>query len=1329
MKRTVLVFLGLIIWQLIFAKQIRFDYFDISTGLSQNNINAMEFDDLGNLWVGTLDGLNRFNGYSFEIIKPGRSIRGQLSGNHIVALGKGLNGNMWIATRDGNLNYYNASRNQYEIIPKTSFDQFNLSQTRSILQLNDSVLFFYNYSVVGIWEMQKEQLFTFQIHGDIKGIKAIDGKVLVYGDFGIQQIVNENNEYAFRSLNTIPCYSINIFEGQHYVLNANGIESFNSDFEIIARLVDRDLFHRNHIDFNQINDMVFDGESFWIGGYDFLGCFCNENGNCYFQQFTYNQQVSHSFKGYAVTKLSVDKAGNVWIGTSKNGINLVNRRKNQFDFHEWDKQKLLDAESNPVRAICRTKSGELWLGFDRKGIGVVYPNGKQAYFSHYYKINGEAEEITNVRIIFEDSKNNLWIGEGNNLCCFNRKKERVETIDQHFNFAWPYRCYSVKELEYGTVTISSPLNVGFVNLENKQVSNISAQYINESIRDFVQDKYRNFWIAKNDRGLLKIDYPNLENTAINHENFGLSDNKVYCLAISGDSLWVGTNSGLNLIDLKTNKVINQYFEEDGLCNNIVYSINFDKNRNLWMSTNRGIAHFIVRENQFRTFLSNDYFMDDAHFVDQKGTIYYGGYTGVVSFNPEQIKDEIIATSLKIESLSIFNKPVYPGDTLEGRVILQQPLWLTKNIKLHHRLNNIGFVFNAYPFQIPNTSRFRYRMLGLQEQWIEAGKERSANYTKVPPGEYRFQVQTASDQMGFGPSSELKISIIPPFWMTIWFKVLVLLILALSIIFIFINRIKQIKSRNEWLNQKVDEQTAELRKQNRTILKISEELQQANESKLRFFTNISHEFRTPLTIILGHIETLEHQSKNAVNAIRKNALRLLQLIDQTIDLRKMDQEKLNISCSKFDLVNFVYEITQSIEVVAQQKNVKILYNNQTPPISVCLDIDMMEKILYNLLSNAIKFSLPNQTIKVEIETLHNQVKICITDQGVGISEDDLVHIFDRFYRVEKGNQSISGYGIGLALVKGLVETQKGRIDVKSELNKGTTFTIVLPLTAGVAVKSSNERTANFHELFPTQDSINAYEQEIISGKKILIVEDNPDLLEFLSGILSKNYNIKTANNGSDALEQLQHFTPDLIVSDIMMPVMDGLTFCSEVKSAMATSHIPFILLTAKTGIDDKIEGFEMGIDDYIEKPFNSKVLISRINALLTNRQKLIDQYLNTAKAIPMPDYISTKDREFLQRIDGIISSMLNNTAFSVELLSEKLNMSRASFYRKFTELTGNSPADYVRKVRLRNAHQLLKTTNFSVTEISEKSGFQSVGHFRKSFKNEFGKTPSEIQKGQ
>ena len=1328
MKRTVLIFLGILIWQLIFAKQIRFDCFDISTGLSQNNINAMEFDDLGNLWVGTLDGLNRFNGYSFEIIKPGRSIRGQLSSNHIVTLGKGTNGDMWIVTRDGNLNYYNASRNQYEIISKTFFDQFNFSQTRSILQLNDSVLFLCNYNIVGVWEINKKHFTTIQTHAGIRGIKTINEKTVVYGDFGIQQLVNENDEYASQPLNTTPCYAIHSYKGQYHALSDKGIESINSNFEIMKILVGSDLFHRNNIDFKQINEMVFDGESFWIGGYDFLGCFCNENGSYYFQQFSYDQQISHSFKGYAVTKLSVDQAGNIWIGTSKNGINLVNRRKNQFDYHEWDNQKLLDAESNPVRAICKTKSGELWLGFDRKGIGVVYPNGKQAYFSHYYTMNGDVEEITNVRIIFEDSQNNLWIGEGNNLCCFNRKRERVETIDQHFNFAWPFRCYSVKELDYGTVTISSPLNVGFVNLESKRVSTISAQYINESIRDFVQDKYRNFWIAKNDRGLLKINYPNLENTAIDHENFGLSDNKVYCLAISSDSLWVGTNSGLNLIDLKTNKVINQYFEEDGLCNNIVYSISIDKNRNLWMSTNRGIAHFMVHENRFRTFLSNDYFMDDAHFVDQEGIIYYGGYTGVVSFNPKQIKDETIATSLKLESLSILNRPVYAGDTLEGRVVFQQPLWLTKSIKLHHRLNNISLVFNAYPFQIPNTSRFRYRMLGLQEQWIEAGKERSANYTKVPPGEYRFQVQTASDQMGFGASCELKISIIPPFWMTIWFKVLLLSILALSIVFIFINRIKQIKNRNEWLKKKVDEQTAELRDQNRTILEISEELQQANESRLRFFTNISHEFRTPLTIILGHIENLEHQSKNAVIAIQKNALRLLQLIDQTIDLRKMDQEKLNISCSEFDLVSFIYEIIQSIEVVAQQKNVKVLYNNQIPAINVCLDTDMMEKILYNLLSNAIKFSLPNQIIKVETEALHNEVRIRISDQGVGISEHDLGQIFDRFYRVEKGNQSTSGYGIGLALVKGLVETQKGSIDVKSELNKGTTFTIILPLIAGEAVNSSIARTTNFHDLFPRQSTINTNEQEIISSKKIMIVEDNPDLLEFLSGILSKKYNINTAANGSVALEQLQHYTPDLIVSDIMMPVMDGLTFCREVKSAMATSHIPFILLTAKTGIDDKIEGFEMGIDDYIEKPFNSKVLISRIDALLSNRQKLIDEYINTAKAIPRLNHISTNNREFLQHVDENIATNLGNTAFTVDLLSEKLNMSRASFYRKFTDLTGNTPADYIRKIRLRNAHQLLKTTNLSVSEIAEKSGFQSVGHFRKSFKNEFNKTPSETQKG-
>ncbi|HOO85532.1 MAG TPA: helix-turn-helix domain-containing protein, partial [Prolixibacteraceae bacterium] len=968
-----------------------------------------------------------------------------------------------------------------------------------------------------------------------------------------------------------------------------------------------------------------------------------------------------------------------------------------------------------------------WLGFDRKGVGVVFPDGKQTFYSHYLTKNGEQHEITNVRIIFEDSHKNIWIGEEYNLCYFNRNKNRIETIDRLFDFSWPYRCYSIKELELGTVSITSALNIGFVNLATGKLSTIANQHMGAITRDFVQDKYRNFWVAKNDMGLVVINFPELDQTYINSETAGLSDNKVYCLAISGDSLWVGTNSGLNLIDVKSRQVVKQFFEPDGLCNNIVYSIYLDKNTNLWMSTNRGIAHFMVSEQRFMSFLPNDFFMDDAHFSDPLGNIFYGGYTGVVSFNPDKIQIDTLMPKVRFSSLSILNKDLYPGDTIEGSVPLVRPVWETNHVKLNYKQNTFSIGFSAYPFDVSISNRFRYRLLGLNDVWTQSSRIQNVAYTKLPPGNYLFQVQAANKQSGYGPVSELQISVVPPFWMTLWFQIAMVFVFALLILLIFLNRIQQIKKRNQWLNIKVDEQTAELREQNQTILRMSEELQEANESKLRFFTNVSHEFRTPLTIILGHIEQLKLQPKNSVDAIRKNAMRLLRLVDQLIDLRKIDRDQLSLNCAQFDIVAFIDDVIRSIEVVAEQKDIKISFEPHKSSLMVCLDADMMEKILFNLLSNAIKYSPNAKSVRVETHVDNESVLIKIADKGVGIAETEKQLIFDRFYRAKNKNVNAGGYGIGLALVKGLVEIQKGTIAVESEPGEGSVFTVCLPIKAHEPATQYFEKPQVIHSDFEIDYTDEIIWPDKLSGKKILIVEDNLDLLDFLCGVLGAVFKIETASNGKEALDKLNTFVPDLIISDIMMPVMDGMSFCRQVKASIETSHIPFILLTAKSGVDDKIEGFELGVDDYIEKPFRSKMLIARIKTLLNNRQKLIDDYLDSAKAIPVPNHLSQRDKVFLERIDQCIMSNIDNQIFSVDVLSSELGMSRASFYRKFTELTGNSPAEYIRKVRLRKAHSLLRAGNLSIAQISEQSGFQSVSHFRKAFKGEFGKTPSEVQK--
>ncbi len=507
--------------------------------------------------------------------------------------------------------------------------------------------------------------------------------------------------------------------------------------------------------------------------------------------------------------------------------------------------------------------------------------------------------------------------------------------------------------------------------------------------------------------------------------------------------------------------------------------------------------------------------------------------------------------------------------------------------------------------------------------------------------------------------------------------------------------------------------------------MSEKLNEANESKLRFFTNISHEFRTPLTLIIGHLDELNTQSKKAIKAIHANANRLLQLIDQVIDLRKLDQDQMKLMVTELDLIQFVAEVVASFEVMAAQKGIVLQFKPHTNQLMVWLDVDKTEKIIYNLVSNALKFTKEGKCITISTDETDETFSLKVKDEGIGIKPTELEHIFEQFYRAENGQETAKGYGIGLSLVKSLTDMMHGKIVATSEPNKGTTF--LLTFNKGrdhfdpneLKEKTVPDKALEIHsgEPFVIQSKL--------SGKKVLIVEDNLELTEFLVDLLSTDFKLATAENGAMAMSLLTKFSPDLIISDIMMPVMNGMDFCKTVKASITTSHIPFILLTAKTDLETQIEGFELGIDDYIEKPFQPKILLSRIQALLLNREKVKEQFFNSAHQTPVSQNLSGKDQVFLQKIDEVIAQNFQQPTFGVNQLSEMVNMSRATFYRKFTDLTGTSPADYLRRIRLRKAYDYLQKSTLSVDEICEHVGFQSTSNFRKSFKTEFGESPSGI----
>ncbi|PWD98651.1 hybrid sensor histidine kinase/response regulator transcription factor [Marinilabilia rubra] len=1316
------------------AQTPRFDHFDISTGLSQNNINGLVIDDNGNVWAGTLDGLNKYNGYNFEIFKPRADKDGGISGNHLISMGKGIDGDIWITTRDGVLNQYQASQQKFRRFGQEIFEDAGIAPTSNLWQYNDSMLWFSQGNRTGVLNLNTEECQTFTAPGYVRGINQKGDILLIYGEFGLQEWSIGGDSPALKKeperISSFPCYFIQKEKGRWLVLSEDGVYYLEDDLNSKTPVFCFRDVGLSDFEPSTLNSFAVFNKDFWIGGFNLLVRIQKNKDGWSSERFSYDSKNDYTFKGYNVTHLKFDELGNLWIGTQKNGINHFNHEKNQFLHYNWNAPSLSRPDADPVRAICRRTNGDLWLGFDRNGVGIIFPDGHQKYFRHYYTKSGRTRPINNVRSIFEDSKGNVWIGESGELCIFNEEKQRIEAVDASLSWRWPHQCYVIKEWESGTLMLTSTQDIGWVDLDSMILDKVvpiseNRGYLPGSLRDIVMDENGDYWIAKDENGLFRVDQWDKGFDIIQKSTHQLSDNKVYCMAFDGDSLWIGTNSGLNLYSLDKDKVEKKYFEQDGLSNNIIYSLSFDSSGILWMSTNRGISRFNPISGSFKTYLSNDFFMDDAHFVDADGQIYYGGYTGVVGFHPDEIDPLQVKAGATLENFSLFNRRILPGDTVNHRVLLRRPIGETKSIELKHGQNSFAISFNAYPFDVPNQNVFRYRLAGLQAEWtISDGNNRQARYAAVPPGDYTFEVQAAFSHADYGPVKRLNIEVIPPFWQTGWFKSVMILALLASVFAGYHMRLRQIRKRNVFLKKQVDEQTRELRERNKEIVEISEKLHEADQSKLRFFTNISHDFRTPLTLILAHLDGLGNAKNKTVKTIRNNALRLLNMINQLIDLRKLDQGELALSVSRVDIVAFTAGLVDSFQALALKRGVNLRFFSSLEKLEVWLDIDKTEKILYNLLANALKYTPDGKSVLVSVAERGKQFSVVVQDQGVGMSEDEVNNAFKRFYRSEKGQENAAGHGIGLTIVKGLTEVQKGTIDVESEEGKGSEF--ILTFLKGRSHFADRDFKNKEDESMIQETDIDYVSERNgfsrFGGKNILVVEDNDELSEFLKDLLERWFTVRIAENGREAFGVMEAFSPDLIISDVMMPVMDGIEFCRRVKADIRTSHIPFILLTARTDAETHIEGFELGVDDYIEKPFDGRIFLARLKALLENREKLKKHFEDKPEIINSGKGLSKRDQNFLQSVNEIIEKRYSETDFGVETLSFEMNMSRSTFYRKFKALTGIAAADYLRKIRLHKASGYLKQEEIPASQVAELVGFQSVAHFRKCFKEEFGETP-------
>lgn len=1079
-----------------------------------------------------------------------------------------------------------------------------------------------------------------------------------------------------------------------------------------------------------------------------------------------------------LTSMDVDKGGNAWVGSVMNGVHVI-------DMHNFSISRILDMPllsgktiRNDIHSIyCDRDNNAVWIGLFNQGICYFHPsmnklmlynkknvagdwNGEEVrcilettkgeiwmgtvqglyrYDPQSQTMNSLYKELKNkiCRTLYEDSKQRIWVGTYHDgLYCIDQGKVRA--------FAYPNTDYQ-NELDYsnirimtedpsGRLWVSIYGGVGLLNPENGEISLLSEQFPKlkkYKVANALAIDNQSRLVVGSDNGL--YIYDPAKNTIWTPEEDGQTSSifnrgSIKYNQILKDhegTMWFATQYGLNVLTHD-----NQSYtlgKEEGLSSAIL-SIVEDRNHDMWISTITSIYKVKVERKsggyKFHviSYLSEAEIRQDdlfsfASLATRNNQLFFSLINGFISFFPENMVDNQCVNRPLITSFRLFNVPVLPGEEFNGRVLFNKALGYSDKVLLDYDENFITLEFSGLNFPNPSQTSFRYRLEGLDREWtetlFESGQGR-VTYNNLSPGEYIFRVSAAGNDRVWGPESAFAVSIHPPFWDTLMARIFYVILCCLAVfgLVYFVNRRNHLRM---------------IRMQQQEALKQKEELDQM---KFRFFTNISHELRTPLTLIITPLDMMIHRMtdesvKKQLGTIYKNAQNLLSLVNQLLDFRKLEMKGERLHLMNGDMEEFIASAYNNFVPMAAERHLNFENHTLHKALYMYFDRDKVHKIVNNLLSNAFKYTPAGGTVKLILSTeeleQRNYVRIEVTDTGIGISESDLPYIFDRFYQVGNLGDEKMGSGIGLHLVKEYVTIHEGKITVNSQIDCGTSFIVWLPMDLKPEVE---EIPGEVVEESRQVDKMVATSLSDDNRKKLLLVEDNKEFRTFLKEQLEDFYQIVEAADGEEGEKCAIDENPDLIISDIMMPKVDGIELCRRIKTNVQTSHIPVILLTARTADDIKINSYEVGADSYMAKPFNFDMLMVRIEKLIEQQEKRKQEFRKNIEVNPSAITITSVDEQLIQKSLEYLEKNMDNPEYGVEELSRDLGMVRMSLYRKIQSITGNTPTDFIRSIRLKRAAQLLQGSQLPIIEVANRVGFSSPSYFSKCFKETFGMLPKQ-----
>ncbi len=1310
--------------------QAVFENYTLENGLQNNTVQQAFQDSRGYMWFATNHGVCRYDGYKFTSFRNDPNDSTSLSGLLARVIYEDKAGNLWIGTESGGLNRFNREQEIFEhILPKSSATAIGTS-VKSIAEDKDGRLWLGTNKGIKVYDPRSKWVKWYPFKANNSSSPSdpyvrvlqfdANGKLWVGTNSGLDLFDPSTQKFS-RIYTARPELRDEIWEIYRDPKGMLWVGTYNNGLFVINPVSHN--IQKIPLDYNRewsqtIRSVVRDENGlYWIGSRAGLYIYDTEKKSSAW--FGNIENEPKSLVNNSVLNVYKDAGKNLWICT-RGGISLMVPGRQIFKHYKALGNNSKYLNNNEVYAAWADKSGNsIWVGTAEGGVNILNRRtGNFSYMTHGAS-NDNSVSGNGIKAFLDDGKGNVWIGtDKDGISVFNLKNKRFTHFrhePKNVSSLSDNSVWALHKDKKGNIWVGTDAGLDLYNEETNDFVHQSIKNKNQQVAWISEDSQGHLWL-----GLLSVVAKFKPGTGI-IKTFKEQGSCFY--EDTKGRHWLATrNNGLVLFGADNGPV--KYFDErNGLPNNQVFQVLEDNGGNLWLSTANGLAMFDPQKEVFINFdkrdgLQSNQFHYGAAFKLGTGELVFGGVNGFNLFDPAKVTRNNYRAPVVLTDLKIFNKSVQIGDQFS---VLDRSISEMKKIRIPYEYNIITLDFAALNFVRPEKNMYKFKLIGFDKGWNESGFKSSATYTNLDPGEYTFHVIAANnDHVWNKDGLQVQIEILPPFWMTWWFKVLSALMaigLVHQIITFIVNR--------EKIKQQLDLERIKVK-----------QLNEVNDIKFRFFTNVSHEIRTPLTLLIGPLERIRNSEmpteliKSQVEIMHRNANSLMKLVNQLLDFRKLEIDNLRLELQRGDLSLFIREIVSSFSSMADDKGIHLRFNAYSDSVMAYFDSDKLEKIINNLLSNAFKFTRKHGTISVYVNIAadesfdsHDQfIEIVVKDNGIGIEQEHWERIFHRFFQVSD-DKNLGGTGIGLALTKELVKLHHGEISVESESGRGTKFTVRLPLIKEHEEQIDSELAINEDPHSSNEKEVTA-KGELLAENILLVIEDNPDVRRFIRQNFESQFHVEEAADGIEGLRLAQKLLPDIILSDVMMPNMDGNELCKKLKADEYTSHIPIILLTALSSKQHTIEGLSSGADDYITKPFDVSILQTKIENLLALRNSMRKKYAGELVISPSNVAVTSPDEVFLRKAIEVVEQNIDDTELDIETFSKQMAVSRMQMYRKLSALTGMTIKEFIRDIRLKRAAQLLDQKKLNVSEVAYAVGFKDLSHFRKCFREKFGLNATE-----